>query len=452
MTAAVAPIPRASGGREVLTVLATRGGILAFGLLTQSLLAYGLLTSERGAFATCSVFALLLSLLFAFSADRGAQYFVIANRMSVSQSVSLGLCISLLGSAAACAAAIPLIHSELGFFQKADPASFYWALILLPLRAVNSVAEMQLMGLRRFKALGLCMLLQSLSVSLAMTGLLLGLDLGVEGALFSMALGQLVSLCACFWQLRQHAVLVWEMPSLRGAARLLQYGGKYHGARIGMELEMRAGTIALGLLAGRADIGLFAVAIALMSRFNIIANAVASVLFPRVPKAAAKDNPALFALCLRYVAWVMGGALLAFLAVSEPLVRLLLSEAYVPIVPLLWILALGIFAYGISAIYMTYFSGIDRPEICTWSVWISLCVNGTLLLALFPRIGGLSGTAWAMSLGLLCRCGFLSVMFHRSSHETLLSTWRPQRSDLAYLRTMGRSLLRRAAGEQPIQT
>lgn len=308
------------------------------------------------------------------------------------------------------------------------------------------------MGLRRFKALGLCMLLQSLSVSLAMTGLLLGLDLGVEGALFSMALGQLVSLCACFWRLRQHTVLVWEMPSLRGAARLLQYGGKYHGARIGMELEMRAGTIALGLLAGRADIGLFAVAIALMSRFNIIANAVASVLFPRVPRAAAKDNPALFALCLRYVAWVMGSALLAFLVVSEPLVRLLLSEAYVPIVPLLWILALGIFAYGISAIYMTYFSGIDRPEICTWSVWISLCVNGMLLIALFPRMG-LNGTAWAMSLGLLCRCGFLSVMFHRASHETLLSTWRPQRSDLTYLRTVGQSLLRRAAGEQqPVRT
>ncbi len=65
-----------------------------------------------------------------------------------------------------------------------------------------------------------------------------------------------------------------------------------------------------------------------------------------------------------YAVCVMFGTLLDTLAISTPLGRLLLSEVFPPATLLLWIMALGIPALAVSRIFMTYFKGVDRPDIC----------------------------------------------------------------------------------------
>ena len=165
-----------TGGQEVVVVLATRAGLVIFGLAIQSLLAYALLPEGRGAYAVCVMFGSLLAVLFIPGAERGTQYFVMAKKISVSQGISFATAICLVGSFLGISLSIPLIHSDISFFQKAETRSFYLSLTLVPLSAFSSVMQFQLAGLRRFGKLFFFLLLQSLTNLIGVFSL--GLDIG----------------------------------------------------------------------------------------------------------------------------------------------------------------------------------------------------------------------------------------------------------------------------------
>ncbi len=445
-TAHIPPVPNTTGGQEVSIVFASRTGLQVFGLLSQSLLAYTLLPEGRGAYAICVMFTVLLGMLFTLSADRGAQYFIMAKQMSVSQGVSLALTTGLAASSLATVLAIPLIHSDLAFFQQADTRSFYLALVLIPLTSMATATDLLLAGLRRFGRLAFFLLLQSLVSVLAVATLVWGLSLGVDGAIISLIVGNSVMVAACLWDLRRHCGLVWEMPSRSGLRCVLGYGLKYHIARMGSQADTRVGVLILGILASRGEIGLFAAASALVFRFMIISNAVGTVLYPRVAGDVG-SRPELCALCLRLVCGATASALVALLAISTPLVRILLSEAFLPAVLLIWIMAPGIFVYAGGGMFTTYFLGINRPELSSWAVSIGLCVNVVSFFVLYPPLG-VQGAAWAMTLGMFCRMAYLAIAFHRATHMTLTSTWLPQRGDMVYLWASSRSMINRTIGRK----
>ena len=438
--------PNTTGGQEIVLLLATQiGGVIA-GLAIQSLIAYALLPEGRGAYAVCIMLATLLGVLFTPGADRGAQYFVMAKQISVSQGVSLASTICVVGAALGTIAAVPLIHSDIAFFQKADVRSFYIALSLIPLTAYSTALHLQLAGLRRFAKLALFSLIQLITNVIAVFALVWGLDLGVDGAIISLAVSYVVSIAICLLELRRNCGLAPEVPTRAGLASVLGYGWKGYVSRAGNVLDERAGVLFLGMLASRADIGLFAVGIALMMRFNIIPNSVAPSILPRIA-GDLEGRSELVTLCTRATYWATGCALVALLAISTPLVRVLLSESFLPVVPLLWILAPGVLAFSGSLVIMAYFRGVNRPDVCSWAVGIGLSANLGSLAILYPILG-LEAAAWAMSIGLVLRSIFLFIMYWRTTQASLLSLWLPHRGDAAHLRSLAQSLLRRSARRQ----
>lgn len=438
-----APAPNTTGGQEVALMLAARAGVLAFAQLSQSLLAYTLLPEGRGAYAIYVTSAVLLGTLFAVSADRGAQYAVIAKRVSLPQGVSVALTVSLAGSALAAALAFPFLFGGAApdFLRKTDALSVSLALLLMPLTAVSSIASMQLAGLRRFARLTFFLLLQAAATAAAITTLTWGMGLGVNGAVLAMAAGHAALTAVCLRDLRRHCGLKLAAPSAAGLRIVLDYGLRFHGGRISNEIEARIGVFALWIMAGEAETGLFAVAGALMLRFIDIANAVGVVLYPRVAGAAGKQHE-LYALCFRLVFWITAGALAALLAIDAPLVRLLFSEAFLPMVPLLWIMAPGILAGAVGSVSSTYFSGSNRPEIYSRASYIGLTANAAALVLLYPQMG-VGGAAWAVTVGMFARCIFLGVMFHRATRMTPAEAWRPRLGDFVYLWDSGRSAVSR---------
>ena len=109
--------PNPAGGRDAALVFATQAWVTVAGLICQSMLAYLLLPEGRGAYAVCVAFAHILGIFLTFGADQGAQFFSMTKQMSVAKCLlaALGLCLA--GSALGMAAALPLIHSDLAFFQ-----------------------------------------------------------------------------------------------------------------------------------------------------------------------------------------------------------------------------------------------------------------------------------------------------------------------------------------------
>lgn len=380
----------------------------------------------------------------ASSADRGAQYLAVTKQLTISQSIAIALTVGIATSLLAALVSIPLIHSGLGLFQKAETRSFYVALPLILLTSTSSIVELMLAGLRRFTRMAVVLLLKSTIILLTAIALVWILDLGVNGAIVSVALGNLVMSVAGLWDLRRHCGMGWETPSRLGLRRVLAHGLKYHIARIGSEAETRIIILITGFFASGSDVGLMAVASVVVYRLLIISKSVGTTLYPRVANQL-RDRPEMCALGLRLVFMLTGSALLVLLLFLEPIIRIVFSKAFLPAVPLIWIMGPGVIVYAASGMLSTYFLGTDRPEICSWSVSIGVIVNVVSLPLLYSTLG-LEGAAWAVTLSLFCQVAYLAIMFRRNTRMPFASTWLPRLSDIAFLWAKSRSVVNRTHG------
>ena len=429
----------AAGGREVAIAFGTRVWVYAAGLATQSMLAWLLLPEGRGAYAICVAFSYMLGIAVALSADMGAQYFSVSARIDVSRALSAALGVCLAGSAVAAVVALPLIDSGLPFFQKADAGSFRLALVLVLTSSASLTVDLVLSGLRRFTPLLAIFAAQSVVTVAGVALLVRGLGLGVDGALLALVAGHVVLFAGGLLDLRQNFGLSLAAPSLAQCRQVVGYGLQHHTTRIGTEIEPFLGVIALGTVAaGRADIGLFAAATAILFRITLIADAVRMVLYPRIVDSEGR-NLETFGLCLRLVCAASAGATLLLLAIATPLVRILLSEAFILAVPLMTMAAPGVVAAAAARLFVAYFNGIGRPGLCSWSVWVGLSANLGSFAVLYPVLGA-AGAACALSVGTTARAIWLGVQFHRVSGARAPSIWSPRRSDFLYLRASGRTL------------
>ena len=423
-------------------LFSARASVLSFGLLIQSLLAYFLLPEGRGSYAICVTFAVLAGVIVTPGIDKGVTYNVVTRRMSVSRGVAVALAIIAAGTAVAAAAAIPLINSGVGFFAAADPASFYLALALMPITTAATAVEQLLVGLRGFGSLAGFWMLRAVVNLLALLILVAAMDMGVNGAIAAFAVGQAFMAAACVLRLRRGYGLTGSAPSRAGFSLALNYGWRFHYARIAMAAEARIGVLMLGVIASTGEVGLFDLALALMLQFGVIASMVGSVLFPRVTEDA-RSRPELVALCIRLVFVATTGAMAVFLilAAASPLVPFFFTQRFLPVADLLVWLAPGGIAHACSAILATYLMGSNRPGALSGIIWAGIGVNAVVLFTVYP-VAGLQGAAWALSAGFIARTLLMSVFFHRASGASVAATWLPKRSDFVYVWTEGRAAIR----------
>ena len=430
-----------SGAHDVGLVLVARFGLIVGGLVVQSLLAYTLLPEGRGSYTVCVMFGALFGAFFTPGADRGIQYFLMSKRISVPHGVWLALTICVSGSVLACALAFPLILSDLEFFQKADSSSFFLSFPLIPLTAFSTSIRLQLAGLRRFGFLALLSVLQTTTNILILLGLVLVFHLGVEGALIAAAASHAVTIAVMLSDLHRISGIAPVIPSYSMFRRIVRYGIAYHGARMGQVVDVQIGAIFLGMVAGRAEIGMFAVAGALLTRVLIIPDAVSSVLLPRI---AAREGgrPELVSFCGRLTSCVTGLALVCLCGISVPFTRVLLSEAFLPAVRLMWIMAPGILVYSGASVLMAYFRGIGRPTVCSWVVWAGLIGNLSTAVLLYSQVG-VEAAAWGMTVGRVCRATILVVVFARWAHMSPTCVWLLRPGDAKRGWALGRDAIRR---------
>ena len=422
----------------MVLLVAMRMAVLIFALVGQSLLAYTLLPEGRGAYAVCVLVASIAGVVMAVGVDRGSQYLVMTEQASVSQAVGVALTVSLFGSVAAAALLIPMIHSELSFFQKASARSFYLALALSPLVCISSVIRLQLAGFRRFVYLAILSSAQAAMNALMIVVLVRGLAMGVSGAIIALASGHVMVVIAGSAHLRRHYCLKLEVPQFRSFRKILGYGLREHVGQVVHSVDSRVGAILLGIAASRSDIGLFAAGSALMSRIVVVPDALSISLLPRI--AQQQDGRVeLTSFCARVCWWFTTAIFLVWISVSRPLTSILLSDSFLPVVPLTWILGLGFVIYSGAEIFMAYFRGVNRPGVCSWAMWLGLCANVISFLPLYAALG-LAGMAWAMTTGLVCRSVFLVWMFGRASGMPFRWIMLPQYGDVAQLRGAVRSI------------
>ena len=446
-----------TGGQDVAVVFASRAALILFNIVTQGVLAHLLLPEGRGSYAVCVAFGTSLGLLCTPGAEEGAQQFVMARRGSVSQAVAAAAVICLVGSALGTALALAAMQSDLGLFQKAQARSFHLSLGIIPLLAFSTAVEHQLVGLRRFGRLAVFLLLRSAVGLVGAVLLVQQLGLGVDGALAAFAAGHALMIALCLGDLRRNCGLAAAWPKRASMGFILGYGLKFHLARIRFGLGPHLGIVVLGLRASSAEIGLFAVASALMFGFTIISHSVGHALLPRLaarassqgsaPAEDAQRMQALVAQCLRLVFVVTAAAVLALLLVSTPLIRVLFSPAFLAAGPLLWLLAPGILANACCGIFVTHFKAVNLPLLCSRSLWLGWCVELGALVALYPVVG-IAAAPLSVTLGGVCSLVILASAFQRRTALNWRDILLPQRDDAAFLRSATLAVVRAVIGER----
>lgn len=423
------PTKRATttGGEDVFLQLGTKLWLAVAAILIQSLLARWLEPAGRGSYAVCLMFGPLLAVLCTPAVDRASQYYVISGRQSLSTGMSAGGFLSVIGAGLALAIAWPLIHSSIPYFQKAELSAFYISLPLIATTLFDRLSQLHAAGQRRFKQLALFTVVQTTANIAGILLLVVYLGMGVPGALLSFVAAQVILVLLTLADLRSHFRLEITPPRVHHLKEILGYGSRYHLTTIGTRIETQAGTLFLAFLATQEEIGLFSAAFAVVLRVLTVADSIDGALSPRVALDP-EGRPALVAQCARISVLLTGSALAVVVALSTPIVRILLSDSFLPAVPLIWVLAIGALFSAAAKVLMTYFRGTNHPGVCSWATWIGLVVNATVTVLLYPHIGA-AGAAWGMSVGLCTRTVFLAWMFSSLSGWSACATWCPTRSD-----------------------
>lgn len=429
------------GARDTATAFGTRLAVFGVSVGIQSTLAWLLGPEGRGAYAVCLLFATFLATVFTFGTDRAGQYFTASRAMRVEEGAWTTIFAVLVGSGLAVAVGRALMTFDLSFFDKGPRDSFYVSLAIMPVSALSTALVLLLVGLRRFTwfaIVSIANVAAQLGLSLFLIG---GLRLGVNGALLAVLGGNGLSVVLCLKSLADSGALGRARLTPSHLKRVLFYGLRYYVARLSNLVHFRVGTIILSFVAVSADIGFFAAASGLVSRIVMVPDAIQAALFSRV--AEDRDGrPELVARAARMSALVCGVALLALSALARPVVATFLSAKFLPSVPLVWVMAPGVFLRCASKVLMSYFTGTDRPGVCSWAVGTGVLVNTATLIVLFPHLG-LLGAGVAMTAGYVTSSLMLILSFNRAARRSFAEVWVLSRDDVRILWELGRGLLRR---------
>jgi len=177
-------------------------------------------------------------------------------------------------------------------------------------------------------------------------------------------------------------------------------------------------------------VGLLAVAVQVMAKgVMTIPETMMTVLLPK----ASEDKtgrPELIARCARLTGLVCAILILIIAASATPIVRLLFSPSFVPVVSLIRILAVGTLVRCTCKVFTPYLQGMNHPGIESFAVAMGAVVNLVALLCLLPVIG-LPAAALSITLSYLTSSAIVTLGFVRLSRLDCRQTFWLSRSDLA---------------------
>lgn len=203
-------------------------------------------------------------------------------------------------------------------------------------------------------------------------------------------------------------------------------------------LNYRADVYLVGVLGTPAMLGMYTLAVSAAETLLAATQVTAVVTAPHVGGLEERAAAALAARAVRHNV-LIAGACCAGLAILAPFaVRLLYGSAFVPVVPAMRVLLIGVFALSLGSPMSTYFTiRLGRPEVpfILASSSALICIVASIIL--IPRIG-LLGAALASTVAYIAGQTAAIIWFASVAHVGVRTMLVPRRSDLlAYIKAAG---------------
>jgi len=428
------PIVGAATGDETAIVFGFNIATLVLTMGTQSLLAWHLAPSGRGIYAICILFSLLLGTFFTLGIDRSSQIFTISRNVSLSNSVSTALLVTVSGSVFSIIVFLIFtnIYPNIVGYVEIDLLNLSTPLI--PLTIIFVTFQLQAAGMRRFIRLGQINLIQ-IAVNLTLLAILTwGIEGGVAGAVISYEISLAIGIILFWLDLRRNCQLTLNIPNWRLMLPVIQYGMRYYAARIGQQIDLQVGLIVLGFIASPGEVGVYAAASALAFKLAIIPQSVETAILPRI-SVDAVDRINLIGKAIRISFLLTGAAAIALMATSIRLIPILFSPAFSEAILIIFVLAPAAIFHSTSLIFMAHFRSINRPGTISLVVIITICVSSVSLLILYPMFG-LMGAGLAITSGAVVRALALIFIYSPKPGSSRLDLFRFNLSDLLAIQNL----------------
>lgn len=431
------------GIRDFSVTFGSRIVMMLLAVGTQSAIAWSLGAAGRGAYGVCLLLTNVLIIICVFGSEVAAQYFLAAKRMSVSEVVMNTLVFGGLGCGMAIAVGLVGMYAPAAwtpyppfkwfatFCSKASTSELHLALVLIPATFFSMTFLGLLNSLAEFGWMAVMSVLSALGQLLFILVLVPLLRWGTSGALVAMLLANILTAAAVVVFLRRRYDLGWVRPSRRSLKEMFHYGLRYYVGKVSNQVNFQLGAIILACYANttQEELGLFTLALVLTRQIMMIPDTLSAVLVPRV--AVDKEGRSeLVAQSSRVTLVICGVALAGLCLFARPIVRIAFSDEFLGMVPLIWIMSLGVLLRCASKLFVPFLVNTNHPGIASWSVMIGTLVNVVALWLLLPGFG-LIGVSWAMTIGYAVGATILAFGFTRISGMPQRETWRFRRTDWA---------------------
>jgi len=418
--------------RDARTVFLANAASAMAGLLTQAVLAWFLLPAGRGEFAACILFATLLTLAFALGQEMANVYFVGSKQITPSEAFSQSLFAAVFTSGLACLVGFALTQTDLSFLDKAPRELFRWSLLCIPAAIFHLYLSRILLGL---SAMGQFTFVTAAPAILEAVGILVAARAGLDvktALLLQAATNAAGAILAAFLLVNRHGC---RLVSLHWSQllRSIGYGARFYLGKLCSMANVQLGSIILAFAAvERSELGLFAAASAMASRLWMVSESLQVAMLPRSAADPAGQSRLIAQVTRLCLALSLAITVLVLLF-SRPLIALILSPRFLPVLLPFQLLLPGVVIRVIPKILVAYFNGINRPGINSWAMGITAALNIGLMVLLLPR-WGLSGVAVSMSTAYALEAAILGVAFCRLSGVRAAELLLPERNDWEAIR------------------
>jgi O-antigen/teichoic acid export membrane protein len=403
--------------------LATIFAKMGFGVIIGIITARTLGPASRGIFALVSTFPASLTTLTKFGQAQATIYFIRREKEDVSVVASTAVWFGL-GTGAVLIVGVLLLRQQiLDTMLRGVPL---WALVaicpLIPILLMESYLYGVLQATDRFRIYNARLLGESVIALILMATVLVGLGLGLPGALGVSVVLNTVMLLWVFWTIHRETpiLFVFDRPLFR---RMLRYGMKSHLQIIASHFNFKAGVYLCSYYLSPADVAFYAIGAKFAEQMMSIPQSLGLAMFPRLAGMPEDRVHAMTAAACRQTLAITVLSAIVLTLVGRFVIVTLYGIAYEPAaVPLMWI-SWGIVMMSMYVLLSRDFTARDRQVINVIAAYIALGGNIGLNVWLIPRYG-IQGAAIGTSASYSAAALLLYVFFLRESglpgHEPLI--------------------------------
>ena len=423
------PVVRTASPVQVIWVTLASAALPLTSIATGPILARVLGPSGRGELAALLTPIVVASYVASLGLPDAATFLVARRRHPARRVLAAGLLVLLPAATIAIAVLWAIAPRLLDSYPEGVNVLRIGALALIPM-LVLEVARGALFGEGRFSAVNLEQVAYSIGRLCLIAAIAAAGALTVVGAFVihvgvGLAAGAIVIVAVTAGRPGKER----PEPETRLAEEMAHFGLRGWGGTVARTLNVRLDQAVLVALVGPAQLGYYAVAVALAELPTLLFGAIRTVL---LPEAAARNDPLVVARAARVAVLLSSGMAAVGVATAPVVVRLAFGAEFAPATPLVQVLFLASVPLATTFVIGVGLTALGRPGRYSLAHAISVPVTLGGLALLIPLLGTM-GAALVSLLAYITALVVSTLFLVRTTCYSVASVLVPQREDVGWL-------------------